>query len=61
MNLTELVMFFNQMDISYHQDDANNDCVDEGAVDASAVTVPSNDSVMQHAAENSHCKLIIST
>lgn len=43
-----------KMDISYHQDDANNDCVDEGAVDASAVTVPSNDSVMQHAAENSH-------
>ncbi|KAK6308866.1 hypothetical protein J4Q44_G00203290 [Coregonus suidteri] len=43
-----------KMDISYHQDDANNDCVDEGAVDASAVTVPSNDSVMQQAAENSH-------
>ncbi|XP_055779018.1 uncharacterized protein si:dkeyp-117h8.4 [Salvelinus fontinalis] len=43
-----------KMDISYHQDDANNDCVDEGAVDTSAVTAPSNDSVMQQAAENSH-------
>uniref|UniRef100_A0A4W5PBE9 Uncharacterized protein n=1 Tax=Hucho hucho TaxID=62062 RepID=A0A4W5PBE9_9TELE len=38
-----------QMDISYHQDDPNDDCVDEGAV-----TVNSNDSVMQQAAENSH-------
>ncbi|XP_038858606.1 uncharacterized protein LOC120054932 isoform X1 [Salvelinus namaycush] len=38
-----------QVDISYHQDDHNNDCVDEGAV-----TVNSNDSVMQQAAENSH-------
>ncbi|XP_029563484.1 uncharacterized protein LOC115158539 isoform X2 [Salmo trutta] len=38
-----------QMDISYHQDDPNDDCVDEGAV-----TVNNNDSVMQQAAENSH-------
>ncbi|XP_038858607.1 uncharacterized protein LOC120054932 isoform X2 [Salvelinus namaycush] len=38
-----------KVDISYHQDDHNNDCVDEGAV-----TVNSNDSVMQQAAENSH-------
>uniref|UniRef100_A0A4W5NKJ5 Uncharacterized protein n=1 Tax=Hucho hucho TaxID=62062 RepID=A0A4W5NKJ5_9TELE len=42
------------MDISYHQDDAHNDCVNEGAVDASAVTVLSNDSVMQQADKNSH-------
>ncbi|KAK6313951.1 hypothetical protein J4Q44_G00154100 [Coregonus suidteri] len=43
-----------KMDISYHQDDPNNDCVDEGAVDASPVTINSNDYVMQQAAENSH-------
>lgn len=49
------------MDISYHQYDANSDCVDEGALDTSAVTAPSNDSAMHQAAENSHCTLIIST
>ncbi|XP_071007928.1 uncharacterized protein [Oncorhynchus clarkii lewisi] len=43
-----------KMDISYHQYDANSDCVDEGAVDTSAVAAPSNDSVMHQAAENSH-------
>ncbi|XP_064791751.1 uncharacterized protein LOC135513030 isoform X2 [Oncorhynchus masou masou] len=38
-----------KMDISYHQDDPNDDCVDEGAG-----PVNSNDSVMQQATENSH-------
>ncbi|XP_020348380.1 uncharacterized protein si:dkeyp-117h8.4 [Oncorhynchus kisutch] len=43
-----------KMDISYHQYDASSDCVDEGSVDTSAVTAPSNDYVMHQAAENSH-------
>ncbi|XP_042176378.1 uncharacterized protein si:dkeyp-117h8.4 isoform X2 [Oncorhynchus tshawytscha] len=43
-----------KMDISYHQYDASSDCVDEGSVDTSAVTAPSNDSVMHQAIENSH-------
>nr|XP_046156493.1 serine/arginine repetitive matrix protein 2-like isoform X2 [Oncorhynchus gorbuscha] len=38
-----------KMDISYHQDDPKDDCVDEGAG-----PVNSNDSVMQQATENSH-------
>ncbi|XP_064845450.1 mucin-5AC [Oncorhynchus masou masou] len=49
-----------KMDISYHQYDASSDCVDEGSVDTSTVTVtstvtaPNNDSVMHQAAKNSH-------
>ncbi|XP_052336252.1 uncharacterized protein DKFZp434B061-like [Oncorhynchus keta] len=43
-----------KMDISYHQYDASSDCVDEGSVDTSAVTAPSNDSFMHQAAESSH-------